>query len=54
MTVLIFLRVCPAWGSMSDVIDVIESEDDIDALPSYQPFHKIEPIIIRGTGQFTM
>uniref|UniRef100_A0AC34FEL3 Golgin subfamily A member 7/ERF4 domain-containing protein n=1 Tax=Panagrolaimus sp. ES5 TaxID=591445 RepID=A0AC34FEL3_9BILA len=39
---------------MSDVIDVIESEDDIDALPSYQPYNKIEPIVIRGTGQFTI
>ena len=39
---------------MSDVIDGIESEDDIDALPNYQPYLKVEPIVIRGSGQFTM
>uniref|UniRef100_A0A7E4VUM2 Erf4 domain-containing protein n=1 Tax=Panagrellus redivivus TaxID=6233 RepID=A0A7E4VUM2_PANRE len=40
--------------TMADEIDVIESEDDTDSLPSYKPIHKPDPIIIRGVGQFTI
>jgi hypothetical protein len=38
---------------MSDEIDVLESDDDLDNLPCYSR-REAEPIIIRGVGQLTM
>lgn len=39
---------------MVEEIDIIETEDDVDSLPSYHATYKVEPIVIRGVGQFTM